>query len=628
MRVVLTTLIVLIHSLDTFGFSGFYNTFEDFLQIDKQRLLKKKEIAMKKSFSINDVNDLKQVELDSDFITSILFNTPSRYLLLGTKDKCSLYDLIKAGLVKSSEEELNIYLIQYKNKNGTLITAGINSKEFFDKIVSIQCPQTETFAKYFNLENIQKTFSQYSLEIPVDFNSCNKMRNDFIADYKAPYFCQTAELASNIPDIQKQINLSSNRKEIDRQRKRLQVAIELNKKLNPSAIEHINHICTHLDNPEKLCHSFFNNTFWSKVIKKERPSIYMEGLCQHILGKEISNEKQLEACQKQMEKNVELCHYGLINFPSLKPAPNCDEISKALNFSRLYDLYQDCPAQIKNEAVTLSSRVLYHITPSKIEKSDYCSSPVIHEFIAFNEKVFNENAWQVQLCYDDKIKNEEVCYPTLLGNYPLSPYSLDKNIIKILARTKAAPENLQCEIVENNEYNSVLLKFKTGCFILQDKEKCNIYSCPRKIIYEDKEITHIRFKNSVIFEFFATSMKEEKNSQHVLIQNSLNKKFKKVENTTQLKEHFQQSKKTIIYGMGCVEDLLPSSFKKTAFNQCRPTTFIIDGIIDNKNLGLVARISIDNIHTPRILSWSTIFSAVRNYQLIHPMSMWSLYAVE
>jgi hypothetical protein len=43
---------------------------------------------------------------------------------------------------------------------------------------------------------------------------------------------------------------------------------------------------------------------------------------------------------------------------------------------------------------------------------------------------------------------------------------------------------------------------------------------------------------------------------------------------------------------------------------------------------LVTRLSIDDLHTPRMVSWPSIFNAVSAYQEIHPMNTWTFYGIK
>jgi hypothetical protein len=84
----------------------------------------------------------------------------------------------------------------------------------------------------------------------------------------------------------------------------------------------------------------------------------------------------------------------------------------------------------------------------------------------------------------------------------------------------------------------------------------------------------------------------------------------------------------IVHGIGCIEDLVPEQFQRTAINQCHPLPFIIDGHTQkNDETWLVARLAIDDIHTPRFIMWPNIFNAVSAYRELHPLNTWTLYGI-
>ena len=101
-----------------------------------------------------------------------------------------------------------------------------------------------------------------------------------------------------------------------------------------------------------------------------------------------------------------------------------------------------------------------------------------------------------------------------------------------------------------------------------------------------------------------------------------------IRNLTDVKYFLNTHANGIIHGIGCIEDLLPEQYKRLTMNQCRPLPFIVDGYQTKKEeLWLVARLSIDDIHTPRILSWPNVFNRVSAYQELHPLNTWTLYGI-
>lgn len=57
--------------------------------------------------------------------------------------------------------------------------------------------------------------------------------------------------------------------------------------------------------------------------------------------------------------------------------------------------------------------------------------------------------------------------------------------------------------------------------------------------------------------------------------------------------------------------------------------FIINGVIKDKDkVVFVTRTAGDSVQAPRLVSWSTIYSAVKSYQRQHPLKLWTMYALD
>ncbi len=82
------------------------------------------------------------------------------------------------------------------------------------------------------------------------------------------------------------------------------------------------------------------------------------------------------------------------------------------------------------------------------------------------------------------------------------------------------------------------------------------------------------------------------------------------------------------HGIGCAEDLLPEHFSKESFNQCSPLPFIVDGYREKAGIySVVIRTAYDSLHAPRLVPWTNLFSALKDYQRLHPLDIWGLYAL-
>ena len=239
----------------------------------------------------------------------------------------------------------------------------------------------------------------------------------------------------------------------------------------------------------------------------------------------------------------------------------------------------------------------------------------------------NEFAWKIQLCYEDKIYSREVCHNTILDDVESSDESLTKVVAKIMHKTRGTPKDMPCSFTPQERYKPMMLEYQSGCHIIYPSN-CNSINCDFKIIHNEREVKHITRKNGVEFDYVPNSLRRDKYSQNMQFNSQKEMRVKHIDNLTQLMTHFENHKKSIIHGIGCASELLPTHFKTQYVGECRPITFIVDGTLKKDELvSLIVRTSLDDLHSPRIISWSSIYSAVTTYQTHHPMNQWSMYAV-
>ena len=113
-----------------------------------------------------------------------------------------------------------------------------------------------------------------------------------------------------------------------------------------------------------------------------------------------------------------------------------------------------------------------------------------------------------------------------------------------------------------------------------------------------------------------------------MIERYKKKKAKEIINVSSFKNLFNKHNDSIFLGVGCAEDLLPTHFKSKHINQCIYLPFIVDGYIEDAGrYSLVVRTSYDQIHAPRIIPWTYLFSSIKNYQSHHPLNEWSFYGI-
>jgi hypothetical protein len=211
------------------------------------------------------------------------------------------------------------------------------------------------------------------------------------------------------------------------------------------------------------------------------------------------------------------------------------------------------------------------------------------------------------------------------GAHANEPRSEDAVVAKILYQNKGASRKTTCRIVDSKTYNPVFSEFKLGCFIISDAANCNNLICNKKVIWDEKLQTDIKFSGKPVFDYFSTNYLSERFSLVSLVSEIKGIQSRSIKNLTDLSFFLDKTPGGIIHGVGCVEDLLPEFYARNGLNACHPLPFIIDGYVKKDNSSLmVFRSAIDDIHTPRLITWQNIFNAVSAYQLLHPLNTWTL----
>lgn len=596
-------------------YTGFFQDIN--LQKEKFQVLLKRYIN--NNLDLKSIKDLSEVKLNQEYLTFILSNSPSRYTSFASTDKCSLYDLLNTNLLRSPIGEIDRLLITYKNKDGQFETRLIKKNLFLDRVVPYQCPKFKEFSQHFNANNLRNTLKKIKIQIPQTEKECIQNITTFQNDVKSPYLCQIAETvkASKKNEI-RYTNMSSAQKARNTD---LLYKIELAKSyqriFTKLGLETITGYCENLAQPILYCRNFFRSNLWSKIYKKDPKSILFKTYC---------TEKNIKDCLIKINSEDFNCHFRGEKNTSLFPKQNCKSLSSSLMKNRLNLNYEDCPSVIKNESMINISRLLNHLFPDDIKSNKSCNLNTIYPFAKFNKDFLDYDSWQVKICYNDTlIGNDKVCLPTIFGEADNSPLSISNVIQKITYRLKG--NNSKCKIIDKRDYNPTLLEFKAGCYIINDFKQCSGEDCKFTVLLDGKPFDKFKIDYNLNFDFFPTNYLTENKSIMKQMSKHLKKEFKSVKNTTVLKRYLEMNKKVVVVGTGCAEDILPSFFQRESLNQCHPVGIIIDQLIEKDGLFSVQlRTTMDHIQAPRIVSWQNVFTGIKQYQKIHPLNSWELYA--
>lgn len=601
------------------SYPGVIQTFEKLIQVDGERFKKRADGLTKSGRIFNPSQDVTSLDLEFDFLNSIILHSQPGYIKLASMNKCRFYDTILTDLLRSAEGKIKNVMVTYVNKKNERESAIVAKKDFLAKVVSLECPETQNLINKFQIKNLDETLKDTTFEMPTGREQCENIHLAWLNNPKTPYLCQIHEYIQ-------EANLGGGDASDLNQRRA--VAKILTGKLNPTQRDYLDNLCGHLDDSKIFCQDFLNVSFWNKIANGYEDKIFAEDICKQAVGNNL-NDNSLKACLARMKKESDLCLYPATK-EGLSPRMECDSLSLALNHSSLRSTYRDCPGQSDQHGVTNLARIILNVSKEAVKPFEgSCSTISTGEAFNFNQRYDNDENWKMEACYFDRTLEREVCQKTFYGRYGAHPESYNEVVANIIRKTRGADASLKCEMVSSAVYNPLLLKYKSGCHIIFEKDQCFISECKHRIIYNDRTVDTIKVKNHISLEYFATAVKNERTSQHYLLTTDFKQNGRPLRNLSSMISFFTKSKKGIIHGVGCGEDLLPSFFKMQAMNQCTPIPFIIDGMIreDNKTV-FVTRSALDSLQAPRLVSWSQIFSTVKNYQRLHPLRLWTMYGLD
>jgi hypothetical protein len=606
---------------DSTEYPGIIQTFEKLIQIDSEKFSKRIDALMKTGRIFGGANTVANLELEPDFLNSIILHSDPGYLRLASSDKCRFYETILTDLLKSSEGKIKNVPITYVEKD-TRQSALISKKDFLAKIINQECPETQKNIAAFQVKTIEKTLKEINFDIPTGIDQCRNIHVGWINNPKTPFLCQIYEY------IKEAQNGSGDPKDL---LQRKAVAKILDAKQTLVQKDYIENICQHLDNEDLFCEEFLNVSFWTKIAAGYEDKIFAEDICKGLL--KVNNnlsETQFATCLARMKKEKDICLYPAGINSSIKPEPDCDQTSKALNYSSLKVTYRDCPGNSDQMVATNMSRIINHFGSGEIVNSQGpCSAISALDTLVFNRNYDNDENWKLEACYEDRLSEKEICTKTFFGNYANQREAYSNVVAEILKKTRGADQSQVCEMVDSVDYNPLLLKFKSGCYIIYERDQCFISQCKHKIIYNDRKIDFISIKGRATIPYFPLTVHDERFSQSYLLTHDFKKKGRQMSTLSNSISFFKKSQRGIIHGIGCAEELLPSFFKMSTINQCTAMPFILNGVIKEKDkVVFITRTAGDGLQAPRMLSWSIIFSAVKSYQRIHPLKLWTMYGLD
>lgn len=611
---------------------GVLESFEKLIGSNRNKFVITKQKKNLEVSSLSSIPNISDIVIDPFFMRTLLFRSEKKYLKLLKDDFCSLASLISNDLLYAFERPLENILVIVKNSNGKNQTLLVPKQEFLDEIYKRKCPTNKEMDTLYSLKNIKKTVDGLELTVPKTKKNCQSIFDSWTNNLNTPYLCripETIELAARATKI---LNSNENLEFSTIRKYRGIVLLAKNYKDNIPLFKrsYLKNLCDGLEKVENFCSNYLAEDAWTKIINGELPNSYLSYKCKNILGKENVNTKDLEKCGDLFNKTPKVClAKGNEGLPSYFPLRKCDSISEALNISNLKTDYHDCPGNVDNEAIINVHRIIMHIKPSpQVSSSVSCINETHKSFAHLAMKYNKDEIWPLKICYYNPLKEIETCDAYIPGQSFEAPDSENNVIASILTKKEGAPDKMKCELVDSNTYNPLRLKFQVGCYIVYEANKCTNAHCPKKIIWNKKEVEGIQYKGIPRFSYFPSNLKDYGNSVEKILERTLKVKNKPLKNLTEITFFLDKSSNNIAHGVGCLEDILPQNFQKSFFNGCRPLPFIVDGYKKKgKDTLFSIRLPIDDIHSPRLINWNRVFNAVTNYKKIHPMDPWTFNGI-
>ncbi len=602
-------------------YPGIIQTFEKLLTVDREKVDRRTKTLVDGGRLFGGSTLVAELDLDPDFLNSIILHSDPGYLRMAATDRCRFYESILTDILRSSEGKIRNVLVTYVEKD-VRQAAVVSKKDFLTKVVNQQCPDTSKSIAAFQVKTISQTLKGIDFDIPTGIDQCRNIHVAWVNNPQTPFICQIHEY------IKEARAGGGDTKDLQNRRA---VAKILEDKMSLVQRDYIENLCGNLDNEAAFCEEFLNVSFWTKIAAGYQSKRFVEDVCIRVIGSGTLSDAQYNQCLARLKKEKDLCLYPAGTNTGLRPQPDCDQLSTALNISSLKSNIKDCPGNSDQLAVTNMGRIISHFSPSSLpEAQGLCSATSSQLTYAFNKGFDNDESWKLEACYDDRLNEREVCFKTFFGKVANEPAAYTNVVAEILKRTRGADASVACEMIDASTYNPLLLNYKTGCYIVFDRDQCFVSQCKHKIVYNDRVISDVvKIKGRATVAYFPLSVQNERFSQHYLLTRDFKKSGKILNSLNAVTTFFKKTRGGLVHGVGCAEDLLPTFFKTTALNQCTALPFIMNGMLqDQDKVVFTVRTGVDTLQAPRLISWSTVFSAVKSYQRGHPLKLWTMYGLE
>ena len=605
---------------------------ETYVQLSKINKKKNKEILKKlKGKPTVDLNDIDHINIHTTYLRSLFFFSKKHYLDLVLNDVCNFFSLLENKLLGRNIKLSSLIPVVITKKNGEFESFSMPLSEVIDYIYKKKCPKQKENSTLFSKRYFEKTFSKFNFEIPKKIASCLKTHDKLLKSPTLPYLCKIPTFLNMenkfLSDLSREMNSSEEEEILDD----LRTAKLFKKSISVKNKFFLENLCKNTHSGKNFCSFYTAKDAWTKVLNKELPKFKIFHKCRQILGDKVLNDSGIEKCAQLLNSNPSLCSKtGSLGKTVLFPSPKCTEISKSLKSSNLITNYHDCPSKVFNQTITNISRIALHFSDNELQNRSLnnCSFETMKTFA---RKVYSDDIddlWPLKICYQSKLSKNNTCLSYIPGYDKDLSIAENKVVEIILKKTKPVLNSLKCYVSNKKSFNPSRISFNDGCHIFYDFNECKDSKCSKKIVVNNEDIKDINYNDIPNFYYFPEKISNDAFSSIKLLKNNLNIKETLINNLNQIK-NFLKEKENIIHGVGCIQNIYPRHFRLMSINQCKPTAFIIDNIIEeNKNIYLSVRTSIDDLHSPRLIHWSFIYNSLKTYQNVHSINSWTLYGLQ
>lgn len=569
------------------------------------------------------LSEIENIKIDAFFLRSLIFHSNFKYIKTSNTNICSFYLLLQEDLLKTTLGRIEAVVVRVKfKKEEDYQPYYMKKKDFINYIKKKKCFENNDIEKLFNLENLKETMKLISFKKPKDKKECSKILNDWKENKYIYSLCgldhkiKKGDLAQRKNSLDKNLTFLERRnlqKDIFNRNALLNIISKFER-------SYISNLCEGINDEKKFCKKYLESNFWIRILNGELKEEKLSYLCSNFLKKKKVNRADLKKCVKSFNRNKKIC----INKVGGESSVNCEQLAEALEIGNLNTNYRDCPKEIGNGSILNIYRIINHFKgQNKSFFKERCSFQTYFEYKNLFNRDNYEDVWGLKICFPERYRKKEVCKSYLPGFNLKDERAENRVMEKVIRDSVDRGFSGKCLFLKKKE---ALKGF--GCFISIDKSSCEGDICKRKVYYNKKEVKEIKYKGKTVSHYFQNNKKHSYFTLNNMIKEKLKKKLKKIKSFSELKI-FLNDPKSIIHGIGCVENLTPSFLKSRSFNQCHPMPFIIDGFKEKKDgLYVSFRSSSDNLHIPRLINWRNIYNSVEIYSKLNPQRIWTLNGIK